>query len=113
MTATIEPLSGSTGGAPLALATYPTLTLVHTVPDGETHEITIYAVNTDNSNPHEILGNFGAGADMLNQDIPAESTYEVIRDCVLEGPATVNICKVTGTLRVIGRVKRRLTGKPE
>lgn len=92
-------------GSPLLLATYPTLTEVHLVPEGETHLITLYAINTDNSNPHEILGQLGAGADFINHDVAAETTEVVLRDVALVGPAALSLSKVTGSLRVIGSAK--------
>lgn len=99
-------LSGSDAfGSPLLLATHPTLTEVHLVPEGETHLVTVYAINGDNSNPHEVLGDMGDTANSVNYDIPEETTLEIMRDAILVGPAALSLAKVTGNLRVIGSVQ--------
>jgi len=99
-------LSGSDEFAsPLLVATNPTMTEVHLVPEGETHLISMYVINADNSNPHELLGNFGAGANTINHDVPAETTVKILDDVALVGPAALSLSKVTGSLRVMGHAK--------
>jgi len=99
-------LSGSDAFAsPLLLATFPTLTEVHLVPEGETHLVSLSAINTDNTNPHEVLGDLGDGVNTINHDVPAETTVEILRDVAIVGPGALSLGKVTGSLRVMGHAK--------
>lgn len=99
-------LSGADAfGSPLLLATHPTLTAVHVVPEGETRLVTAYVINADNINPHEVLGDLGSTTNSVNYDIPAETTLEIMRDVAIVGPAALSLGKVTGNLRIIGSAK--------
>lgn len=78
-------------GSTLLIPLTPTYVTVHTVPDGETHAITIRATNIDNSAGIEVFGRFGAGVDLLDHRVVAESMYELMRDVVLVGPAAITL----------------------
>jgi len=82
-------------------------TLVHDVPDGEIHEITIYAANPSTS-ANEVNGFWGGTNeedDILNFSMPAESTRPaLIRDGVLVGPASIQLRAKTGDVFVFGKV---------
>lgn len=91
-------------GSALLLATGGTL--VHTVPDGECHLITIRVANVDNSTDYEVLGQFGAGANLLNHRVTFESTYELMRDVALVGPAAITLsAELANRLYVTGSAK--------
>lgn len=102
-------LSESVGGKNIKVlaAVAGSETLVHTVPDGETHEITLYAVNSS-TGLNEINGLWGGTdpvLDILDFTLPGESTRPaLIREAVLVGPATVKLRAKLATAFVFGKV---------
>lgn len=107
--AEFEKLSGTIATNGLtALSAYPTLTEIHDVPAGESHEIWLTVANNNNSTDIELLGNFGPDADSFNFEVTAQDTRQVLAGALLIGPATVDIGAVSGATNVhyTGRVKR-------
>ena len=82
-------------------------TLVHVVPDGETHEITIYASNTSDF-LNELDGLWG-GTDPVEVNLQfvlegGATRPALIRDAVLEGPAEVHMRSRQTPVLVFGKV---------
>ena len=81
-------------------------TLVHEVPDGEIHEITLYAANPSTS-PNEVNGLWGGTNttdDVLDFTLFPESTRpELIRDAVLIGPASIQLRSKLTDVFVFGK----------
>ena len=104
----IERLSGSVadGGPTVFTLKSSSLTLVHTVPASESHEISVWVTNR-NAAGVVIEGNVGATSDAFSATVPAVDTKEIL-NCVLVGAATINLAAVanetdahfTGRVRV-------------
>lgn len=73
-----EKLSGTdaNGSGLTSLATYPTLTTIHTVPPNEVHTIWLTIVNTNGAAAVEVLGDVGENADTFNESIPVETAQQ-------------------------------------
>lgn len=102
-------LSGADAfGSPIAVPLTASDVIVHVVPEGESHAITLFYTNRSNSASVELFGDFGESTDTFDHRIALETTAEIIRDCVLVGPtkirlaATVaNVAFVTGHAKVL------------
>ena len=101
-------LSESVGGRNIRVhASLTEDTLVHEVPSGEVHAITMYAVNVGTA-PNEVTGFWGSSGsdDVLDFTIPAESTGPaLIRDAILEGPASIVLRAKIVDVFVFGKVE--------
>jgi len=90
----VQRLSGSaaTGAATVLTLKATSLTEVHSVPAGETHEISVSVTNR-NAAAVVIEGNVGATSDAFSAGVPATDSKEII-SCVLVGPATIDLAAV-------------------
>lgn len=86
------PLSATVDGDALtSVATYATLTTIHTVPDGETHTIYITFMNANNGADVELLGDIGDSADALNVVVPQNGGKVELGPIVLDGGKSIDV----------------------
>lgn len=100
------PLTGGDAlGTPFSPAPYPTLSVLHSVPDGESHTLWFFVTNTHNTNAIELLGNIGSASDNFNFEVPARST-QVIGPITLRGPCDVELGAITlpNNIKIAARV---------
>ena len=82
-------------------------TLLHVVPAGETHEITLYASNVGGT-VNQLDGLWG-GTDPVEDNLQfvlmgGATRPELIRDAVLDGPAQVHLRSLSADVLVFGKV---------
>lgn len=109
-------LSASDKGRNIRVAASSTVnTLLHVVPDGEIHEITIYASNTGGF-LNELDGLWG-GTDPVEDNLQfvllgGTTRPALIRDAILEGPAEVRLRSRSSDVMVFGKVVTFLNTQP-
>ena len=103
-----DKLSGTdaNGSSLTSLAAHPTLSVIHTVPDKETHTIWLSITNT-NAGTVEVLGDMGEIANNWNHVLAAESTTN-FGPYTLVGPTTLELGAVANgsSVKVGGSVER-------
>ena len=99
----------ATGGPVTSLATYPTLTTIHTVPPDEVHTIWLNITNT-NAAVVELLGDVGGVADSWNHKIAAETNQDFGPITLHGGSSGTNLelsaIANGGSIKVSGSVER-------
>ena len=93
------PLTGLDGlGSPFSLKdhTYPTQYVLHSVPDGETHQVWMSLSNTHNGADIKAMARIGNSPDSLAIRIPMESVVTVGPFLLVGGPgSTISVGAVT------------------
>lgn len=97
---TVIKLSGTVAdGGSTAITAYPTKTVVHTVPEGEMHQIFAWVSNNNSSLDLEILGDFGGDVDAFDKTALSEDVVPLVEGAVLvggSGGTTFQIAAVSG-----------------
>ncbi len=113
MTEVVTFLSGapdSKGSAIVGVAQYPSLTTIHTVPAGETHEIWLNFVSLNSGATIEILGDMGEISDNFDLRLAIEANESRGPFMLLggSGGTTVALGVITNqaNLRVSGTVRK-------